>query len=85
MASHMKTTVELSSALLLQAKALAAAKRTTLRSLIEEGLRQVLQKQNKAPPFRLRKVSVRGKGLQPELQDGSWEKIRQRLYEGRGG
>jgi len=39
----MKTTVEISDALLEAAKAEAAQRGTTLRSLLEEGLRRVLE------------------------------------------
>ena len=38
MVAHMKTTIELSDTLLQDAKALAAARGTTLRELVEAGL-----------------------------------------------
>lgn len=85
MGTHMKTTIEISDAIVEQAKQLAAAEGVTLRSLVEEGLRRVLQKRQAGRKFRLRKASFKGKGLQPPLRDGSWERIRDLSYEGRGG
>ncbi len=81
----MKTTVEIPDALLDAAKATAAQENTTLRALIEEGLRWALgQRVKKAKPFRMRKVTFRGRGLQPGVQEGSWEQITDLIYKGRG-
>jgi hypothetical protein len=84
MVTHMKTTVELSDALLEEAKSVATRERTTLRAIVEEGLREVLKKRKRRGAFRLRKASFRGKGLQPGLTEGSWETVRDLIYEGRG-
>ena len=82
----MKTTVEISDALLARAKETAARRKTTLRELIEAGLRQVLEdQQEQRRGFRLRKASFRGTGLQAEAAGASWERIRDMAYEGRGG
>ena len=43
MGTHMKTTVEISDALLEEARKVAARRNVTLRTLIEEGLRQVVK------------------------------------------
>ncbi len=80
----MKTTVSISEPLLRAAKKLAAEERTTLRALIEEGLRRVLQGRQQRGPFRLRRASFRGKGLQPGVHEGSFDWIRDQIYEGRG-
>jgi hypothetical protein len=85
MVAHMKTTIELSGALLTRAKAQAARQKTTLRALIEEGLRRLLDSRPATPPFRLRDASFRGDGLQPPLAEGDWERIRELTYTGRGG
>ncbi len=85
MASHMKTTVEISDALLREAKRVAARDQTTVRALIEEGLRQSLNARNDKRRFRLRDVSYGKGGLRPEVEDGSWERLRDMIYEGRGG
>jgi hypothetical protein len=81
----MKTTVELSTPLLKEAKAVAAHEGTTLRALLEEGLRESVARRRKHRRFRLRDTSVRGKGLQPGVDLSNWEQIRSLIYEGHGG
>ena len=82
----MKTTLDISDSLLREARKLAARERTTLRALVEQGLRQVVSaKKRRRPAFRLRKASFRGRGLQPELADAGWDRLRDLAYEGRGG
>lgn len=81
----MKTTIEISDALILEAKSLSQKERTTLRSLIEEGLREVISKRKKRSTFKLRKASFKGEGLNIEFQDNNWEKIKLEIYKGHGG
>ncbi len=81
----MKTTVELPDSLLDEAKRVAARQDTTLRVLIIEGLRRVISERKRTQAFRLRKASFRGKGLQPDVEGASWERIREMAYEKRGG
>jgi hypothetical protein len=81
----MKTTVSISDPLLSAAKKLAAEERTTLRALIEEGLRRVIERRQRQGSFKLRRASFRGNGLQPGIAEGQWERIRARIYEGQGG
>lgn len=85
MVSHIKTTIEISDNLLNEAKKLAALERTTLKSLISEGLRLIVAERQKKETFKLRKVTFRGQGLQPHLAGASWEQVRDLAYEGRGG
>jgi hypothetical protein len=80
----MKTTVDIADSLLEDAKALAAREKSTLRELIEDGLRRVLSDRRQRGPFRLRDASFRGNGLTPEFRDCGWERVRDALYEGRG-
>jgi hypothetical protein len=80
----MKTTVEIPNPVLSQAKAVAQKEGTTVRALVEEGLRKILKEREQKPKFKLRDASVGGQGLQPPFEDGSWEKIRDAIYEGRG-
>jgi hypothetical protein len=62
MGAHMKTTIELSDALFLSAKELASKSQTTMRALVEEGLRRVLNdaQAKTNPTFKLKDASVRG-------------------------
>jgi hypothetical protein len=61
----MKTTVEIADELLGAARTAAAQERTTLRALIEEGLRAVLQRRRqRRKAFRLRDASFHGDGVQ---------------------
>ena len=82
----MKTTVEISDALLDEAKRVAAVESTTLRELIEEGLRRSIdeRKRKKRKGFRLRRASYRGRGLQPGVSP-EWDRLREAVYEGHGG
>jgi len=81
----MKTTVEISDALADEARSVARREKTTLRALIEAGLRQVLRDRRRRSRFRLRDASFGGRGLQPEFPDGDWQRIREAAYQGRGG
>ena len=85
MASHMKTTIQIPDSLFEEVRKLATKEKTTLKALVEEGLRLALAKHNRRSVFRLRKASFKGKGLQPGLTEASWEQIREKIYEGRGG
>ena len=84
MVARMKTTLEISDAVLEEAKRVAAEEGTTLRALVEEGLRRALYEHRQAATFELRRASVGGRGLQPGVEEGSWEQIRDLVYEGRG-
>jgi hypothetical protein len=81
----MKTTLDISDPLLREARKVAARERTTLRALVEQGLRQVVADKKRRPAFHLRKASFKGRGLRPELMDAGWDRLRGLAYEGRGG
>lgn len=86
MGTHMKTTIDLADTLLDEARRLARREGTTVRALVEQGLRQVVaQSKHRGPPFRLRDASFAGDGLRPEPADASWGRLREPAYEGRGG
>jgi hypothetical protein len=85
MGAHMKTTIDLADPLLDEARKLARRDGTTVRALVEQGLRQVLAQKRRAAPFRLRDASFAGDGLRAELEGASWDRLRELAYEGRGG
>jgi len=81
----MKTTIDISDAALAEAKLVAASEGTTLRALIEEGLRHVLAARRKRRAgFRLRRATFQGSGLSPEFAGESWPAIRDAIYRERG-
>ena len=81
MGTHMKTTLEISDPLLEKAKRLAAREKTTLRELVEAGLRIVLEQRRQQAPFVLRDGRVGGKGLSADFRGASWDQIRDAAYE----
>lgn len=84
MVSHMKTTIEISTPILEEAKRLARQEGRTLREMVEEGLRAVVASRQSRPKFVLEDKSFKGQGLQEGIQEGSWADLRDRIYEGRG-
>jgi hypothetical protein len=80
----MKTTVHIADTLLEEARKIAAREQTTVKAMIEEGLRRIIDDRKRKKTFRLRKVTFKGDGLQPDIAGASWEKIREISYEGRG-
>lgn len=85
MVSYMKTTVQIPNSLFEEARKLASKEKTTIKALIEEGLRRVVTQHKRRNGFRLRKATFKGNGLQPNLAGASWDRIRELSYEGRGG
>ena len=67
MVNHMKTTIQIPDSLLKEARKLANEERTTLKSLMEEGLRRIVSERKRRGSFKLRKATFKGKGLQPHL------------------
>ena len=81
----MKTTIDVADQLLEEARRVAARDRTTLRELVHEGLRRVLdERRPRRTAFRLRMPQPGNGGLQPEFADGDWSRIREEIYRGRG-
>jgi hypothetical protein len=82
----MKTTVDISDPLFRQAKAAVEAGSGTMRELIEDGLRFVLQKRRTAAlaKFRLGRLPTQGGGLRPEFSHATWPQILDESYRGRG-
>jgi predicted DNA-binding ribbon-helix-helix protein len=81
----MKTTIDIPDPVLDEVRKLAEREGTTVKALVERGLRRVLADGRKRSAFTLRKASFKGKGLRPELENASWDRLRELAYEGRGG
>ncbi len=84
MGTHMKTTIEIPDSLFHEARRLAERENTTLKALVEHGLRRAVADRKVRGKFHLRDASFKGKGLQPPMAGASWEQIRDLIYEGRG-
>ena len=80
MVNHMKTTVDIADDLLLRAKEEAVTSHTTLRSLIEEGLREVLGRKSESRRKLVTPVTFAGKGLQPDFRGKGWDQVRDAIY-----
>ena len=82
----MKTTIELPDDLLERGKAVARRENSTLKALIEEGLRLALRERTRsrkhAAPFAVQ--PFQGDGLSPDFAGVGWEKIRDEIYRDRG-
>jgi len=87
MVSHMKTTIHIPDSLFGEAKKVAQQEGTTLKALVEEGLRKVVDERRgpRGDGFRLRRASFKGQGLQPHLAGVTWDQVLDIGYEGRGG
>ncbi len=79
-----KTTVELPDSLLREAKRAALRERTTVRALIERGLRSVLADGRSQRSFALRDASVGGDGLTAGRSLSDWNAVRDLIYQDRG-
>jgi hypothetical protein len=84
-AEQVKTTVEISDALLGEANKSAAREGITVRTLIEQGLRHELAARTKRGSFKLRKASFKGRGLSAGARSASWQQLRELAYEACGG
>lgn len=81
----MKTTIDIADSVLEEARELAAHQGTTLRALVEEGLRRVVDERRDRRRFVLRRATSGGRGMRSEMVEGGWEAVRDAVYRGRGG
>jgi hypothetical protein len=79
-----KTTIDIPEPLLTAARSLAAREGMTLKTLVEQGLRGVLEAHASRGEFRLRDAAFAGAGLQAGVEGTDWERLRDLAYEGRG-
>jgi len=80
----MKTTIEIAPAILERGKQLALEEHVTLRALVEEGLRAVIDARTKKSAFKLRRIHFAGGGFREGFESPSWDRIRGAIYDGRG-
>lgn len=81
----MKTTIEIPDPLFRELRAFAARHSLSLKTVVERALRELLRGPRNGKPFRLKKASFRGEGLQSGASSGDWETVRAMIYEGQGG
>ncbi len=84
MVSNMKTTIQIPDSLFNEARKLANDEQTTLKALMEEGLRRIISEHRQRGSFKLRSAVFKGNGLQSNMEGANWERIRDTSYEGRG-
>ena len=76
----MRVSVEIADDLFARAQEKARQEKTTFRALTEQGLRWVLEQPRREgrrlPPL----VTMRGKGLAGEFNQGGWERVREESY-----
>ena len=80
MVTHMKTTIDIADDLLERAKRLAQRENKTLKEIVEEALRHQFASQPAKTRFKYRPHTVKGKGLQPGIAEGDWDKLRDLIY-----
>jgi Arc/MetJ family transcription regulator len=80
MVTHMKTTIDIADDLLEKAKRRARREKKTLREVVEEALRRRLDEKQPTRTFRLKRHAFHGRGVQPGIVEGDWEKIRDLIY-----
>lgn len=78
MGGKVKTTIDIADGLLGEARARAKADGTTVRALVERGLREVLAERPPEKPWRFEPVTFE---LEPEVDLRDWSKVREAIYE----
>lgn len=76
----MKTTVEISDDLFKRSQQLAKREGTTLRAVLEEGLRLALKSRQSRQPVEFRFPTFGQGGLNEEFRDAPWESMRDAIY-----
>jgi hypothetical protein len=79
----MKTTIEISDPLLARAKRHARKTGQSLRVVVEEGIRLVLERDPGRSAYKLPDRSVGKPGDRNPLEEMSWQELRDEIYGGR--
>jgi hypothetical protein len=80
----MKTTVDIADPLLAQTKRFAARHGTTMKALMEQGLRLVLAEKAGEADFEFVPVTDGMPHVEKGYESMTWEQVRDIIYEGRG-
>lgn len=82
----MKTSLEISDAIFKRIKAVARKRGTSVRALVEEGLRLLLEIQENRADVKPKLLTFGGDGLTDKFQGTSltWDSIREEVYKGHG-
>lgn len=80
----MITTIEIDDSILLQAKRLAASRRTAVRALVEQGLRRVIADEQRDAGFKFEPVTDKRPARPGNPPAMPWEQVRELIYGGRG-
>ena len=81
----MRTSLDIPDSLFQRAKKLARDRKTSLRALLLEGLREILQRERPgATQYRMKDCSFGGGGLVEGLDWTDSDRLRDLTYEGRG-
>jgi len=75
-----KTTVDIADDLLKRSQQLAKREGSTLRAILEEGLRLVLKNRRTPASYSFHFPTFGKDGLNAEFRDADWEKIRTTIY-----
>ncbi len=77
----MKTTIDIADDLLKRSQRLAKREGSTLRAVLEEGLRLVLKDRRTRGSRTFRFPTFGEGGMNPEFREADWEKIRTTIYD----
>jgi len=80
----MKTTIDVADNILERARAFSKEESISLKVMVEEGLKHVLETHGTRKPQKVRPVTFNGEGLSPEFAHVGWSEIRDAAYQGRG-
>jgi len=81
----MKTTMHFPEPLFEEAKRYAKSEGFTLTKLVQKALQEYIANKKGAKPAKLQENHFKGNGFADPSLDGNWDKIRQIIYDDRGG
>lgn len=76
----MKTSFDIPAQLLAELRGLARERGTTSKSLVEEALRDLIERLRRPSAYVLPDATVSGDGMTGEFQDAAWADVRDAAY-----